>query len=149
MAETQAAALAAITDIMEADIPASQRRDQLLAIQVDLDAASAELAEALEVVEAQRDDGKTETEMAIMALRARATQSAELLDSGAVGEEDLAEVGVLSHSDLDDLEEEGLLETAALQMIEAGTLKTEGDVHPLLVDAGEGEAPLHEHAETA
>lgn len=148
MAETQAAALAAITDIMEADIVASQRRDHLLAIQAELDATAAEIAEALEVVEVQRDDGRTETEMAVMALRARATQSAEMLESGDASQEDMAEAGVLSHSDLDDLEEEGLLEVAALQMVEAGTLAVEGDVHPLLGDAGEAEAPLREHDES-
>lgn len=146
MAETQAATLAAITDIMEADIAASARRDQLLAIQAEMDAAATELREALEAVEEQREEDLPTVELAVMALRARATKSAELLEAGTVSQEDLAEAGVLSHSDLDDLEEEGLLEPQALQMVEAGTLSTEDDSHPLL-DA-EDEAPLREHDES-
>lgn len=144
MAETQAAASAAIMDIMEADIAAVERRNQLLAIQAELDAAAAEVSEALEAVEEARAADHTEVELAIMALRSRATRSEEMLDAGETTREELAEAGLLSHSDLDDLEEEGLLETAALQMLGAGTVSTEDDVHPLLVEDEDEEAPLRE-----
>jgi hypothetical protein len=128
MTDSLTAARAIIREAAEAaDLPASQRLDRLAALKRDLEEALTEVAEAMADAEAEAAPDDLDVGMAVLALRSRASTTAELVTAGQMTEAQLAESGVLTHDDLDAMDEEGLLEAAAEEMLRAGKLVLRND----------------------
>lgn len=116
-----------IQETAVAEIPAFQRSARLRAMRDELKVAVEEAEGALTAVEAARDDERAGLQVAISALRDRATLSESLIADGVATEQEIAESGVLSNSDLDELDEEGLLEATVQELIDRGALSIAGE----------------------
>lgn len=114
--------ISVIREAADSDLPAFQRRDRLHAIRDELavmiNTVEQEIAEATE--QGQAEDAMRA--LAVTALRERASISEALLAEGDVTAADLAEAGVLNHYELDALEEEGLLEATAQELLDSGKI---------------------------
>lgn len=139
MSETLDTAREAIREAAEADVPAFQRVERLQEIGRELRDAAVEVDEAIREAEAAREDDQLDVGLAVMYLRQRATLTDELVDAGQITEADAVSSGVLRHDDLDAMEDAGLLDAAAHEMVAAGVLSTAPDG-----DDGEGEPAENE-----
>lgn len=97
-------------------------RDELTEAVDDVDAKIAE-------VEAEEQADAVNTTLAVSMLREAADVRDELIANETVTEGELDESGVWSHAELDSMAEEGILETAARELVAAGklVLPTEDD----------------------
>lgn len=114
-----------ITEATDESLPSFQRVDRLRAVRSDMLAAMEEVDEAIEVAEAQRYADHLPIEMAVMALRERATTNARLLAEGVLMEDEVA--GIPDHAELDRLAEEGLLEPLAQGLVDTGRVNLAGE----------------------
>lgn len=107
------------------EVPAYQRLQRLRAIRAELAEALEAADEFIDESEVAREGLEVETALGVLSLRQRATISESMLTAGTVTAEQLAEAGVLDHSDLDALDEEGLLEGVARELIDAGRIEVD------------------------
>lgn len=122
MSDELTSAYAVIREAADSDLPAFQRLDRLRGIRRELEGALADTSAAIEVAEAAYQGEQVNLGLAVVALRERATTGENLLASGSVTEDELAESGILSHADLDALQEENLLEAVAQEWLDSGKL---------------------------
>jgi hypothetical protein len=115
-----------MTEIEEAaTLPGVVKNDRLARLRDMRD----ELTEALDEVdtriadvEALVEDADVDVTLAVSRLRATATIRDELIEAGTITEAEADEDGVFSHADLDAMEREGLLESAARELVTSGKL---------------------------
>lgn len=119
-----------MTEIEEASTEQGVARDERLA---RLRSIREDLSEALDDVDARiadveaSTDGQVDVTLAISRLREAADIRDELIEAGTISAEEADEDGVLSNEDLDAMQEEGILEAAALELVAAGKLKLSDD----------------------
>lgn len=124
-----------MTEVEEASTAQGLARDERLA---RLRSIREDLAEALDDVDARIADveaSSTEEEqvdvvLAISRLREAADIRDELIEAGTINAEEADDDGVLSNADLDAMQEEGILEAAALELVAAGKLVLSDDDDP-------------------
>lgn len=116
-----------IIEATDESLPSFQRVERLHAVRSDMMAAMEEVDEAIEVAEAQRYADHLPIEMAVMALRERATTTERLLAEGLLLSEEVAGAGILDHAELDRLAEEGLLEPLAQGLVDTGRVNLSGE----------------------
>lgn len=116
-----------IQETAEADLPAFQRLQRLRAMRAELAAAVEHTDAAIGVVQEARDAERVGLDLVILALRERAETSEGLIADGVMSEAEVSAAGILSNAELDELDEEGLLEATARELIDAGTLNEAGE----------------------
>lgn len=119
-----------MTEIEEASTEQGLARDERLArlrsIREDLSEAIDDVDARIEDVEASTDE-QVDVTLAISRLRESADIRDELIEAGTISTEEADEDGVLSNADLDAMQQEGILEAAALELVAAGKLKLSDD----------------------
>lgn len=115
-----------IQETAEADVPAFQRIQRIEAMCEQLMLAHDEGQAALGTLREAQAAERQGIELAILAVRDRATTSDTLITEGLSTAEEIAEAGVLTHGDLDELESEGLLEATVQELIDRGELGLDG-----------------------
>lgn len=119
-----------MTEIEEASTEQGVARDERLA---RLRSIREDLAEALDDVDARiadveaSTDGQVDVTLAISRLRESADIRDELIEAGTISAQEADEDGVLSNDELNAMQEEGILEAAALELVAAGKLKLSDD----------------------
>lgn len=98
-------------------------RSELTEAIEDVDAKIAE-------VEAAEEADTINTTLAVSMLREAADVRDELVASGTVPESEMEESGVWSHAELDGMQEEGILEAAARELVAAGKLVLDDEDDP-------------------
>lgn len=120
-----------LTEIEEASTePGLERADRLARLRSIRD----DLAEALDDVDARIADVESapleetiDVTRAVSALREQADIRDELIEAGTITAQEADDDGVLSNAELDAMQEEGILEAAALELVAAGKLKLSDD----------------------
>lgn len=119
-----------MAEIEEASTEQGLARDERLArlrsIREDLAEAIDDVDARIEDVEASTD-GQVDVTLAISRLRESADIRDELIEAGTISAEEADDDGVLSNADLDAMQQEGILEAAALELVAAGKLKLSDD----------------------
>jgi polyhydroxyalkanoate synthesis regulator phasin len=119
-----------MTEIEEASTQQGLARDERLS---RLRSIREDLAEAIDDVDARiadveaSTDGQVDVTLAISRLRESADIRDELIEKGTISAEEADEDGVLSNDELDAMQEEGILEAAALELVAAGKLTLSDD----------------------
>lgn len=115
---------AEIEEATSEDVPLDDRVALLESIREELTSTLDIVNEKLAEAAANPDERRpSDIEFAISHLRDRAEVAQEQLDAGNVTEAELTEAGIFTTRELDALEEEELLETAAQELIEAGKIE--------------------------
>lgn len=120
------------TEISEAvddtSMQPEERKALLDSLRTDLIAALSEVDSAIAEADVDPDAPRpVSVELAIAAMRARAESVQEVLDAELVTESELTEAGIFTTAELDYLDGEELLETAAQELIDAGRISEAGD----------------------
>ena len=126
MTDTLTAARTAIREAADSELPPFQRVALLGEVKRELEEALSDVDEAIEEAEAARQEDSIEVGLAVLKLRSMATSTEAMLTSGEMTEAEAQDAGLLTHADLDAMEEAGLMEAAANEMMEAGALVPDG-----------------------
>lgn len=106
-------------------LSAADRLARLREIREELVEATSEADRHIKEAEAAENAGAVGAALAVAALRERASLHDELIEQGVLTEADFEAHGVLTHAQLDAMDEEGLLEAAALELVASGKLVVE------------------------
>lgn len=116
----------AIQEIIEGPLRPSQRIERLAALDAELAEARAEIAAASGRLKELREAEHEDLTVIILALRDRANTMDSLVAEGTLNELEAADSGVLMNDELDFLENEGILEATAQQLVDDGVIAADG-----------------------